>query len=55
MTQSQITLAFMVLAILATAILLFRQGALGAKAMSIVFTVTLGLGGWLFWTLTTVR
>ncbi|MBC7905830.1 MAG: hypothetical protein H7Y60_03665 [Rhodospirillaceae bacterium] len=51
MNESQITLVLAVLAILATAGLLFRLGALGGKAMLTVFVSTTSLAGFLYWTL----
>ncbi|MGE5546481.1 MAG: hypothetical protein ACM33T_06270 [Solirubrobacterales bacterium] len=49
--DARLVLVLMVLAILGTAIALFRQGALGWKGMTAVFIATLGLGSFLFWTL----
>lgn len=51
MTESQITLVFAVLAILVTAGLLFRQGALSGKAMLVVFVSTTSLATFLYMTL----
>lgn len=52
MKDSQIALLFMVVAILGTAIALFRQGALGVKGLVAVAVSTIGLGTFLFITLT---
>lgn len=52
MAESQITLILMILAIQATAGLLFRQGALAGKALLVVLLSTTSLGAFLYVTLT---
>jgi hypothetical protein len=51
MNESQITLIFATLAICGTAIALFRQKALGVKALAAVMVSTTGVAAFLYITL----
>ncbi|CAA7625301.1 hypothetical protein [Magnetospirillum sp. UT-4] len=51
MSESRIVLVFAVAAILVTALMLFRNRALGGKALAAVLVSTLAVGGFLFATL----
>ena len=55
MNDSQITVLFAVLAILGTALGMFRQRALPGKALAAVIVSTLIIGGFIFVTLTEAR
>lgn len=52
MNDSQVALIFMVMAIVGTAIALFRQKMLGPKSLAAVMVSTIGIGAFLVITLT---
>lgn len=52
MNQPQIVLILMVIAIVGTAVALFRQGMLGIKSLTAVAVATIGIGTFLIVTLT---